>query len=63
MGFWLAFVELLVGFWFAFEGLLVGLWWTLVGEKSASIIKQKHKLKDKNEIKKLKREQTKLKSK
>ena len=52
-----------MGFWLAFEGLLVGLWWTLVGEKSTSIIKQKHKLKDKNEIKKLKREQTKLKSK
>ena len=59
MGFWLASGELLVGFWSAFGRLLMGLWWTLVGEKSASIIK-KHKLNDKNEIKKSKRESTKI---
>ena len=53
--FWLASGELLVGFWSAFGRLLMGLWWTLVGEKSASII-QKHKLDDKNKIKKSKRE-------
>ena len=53
--FWWAFGWLLVSFWLAFGRLLMGLWWTLVGEKSASIIK-KHKLNDKNEIKKSKRE-------